>query len=215
VFQLPADKIIDLIGLWLGRIGYPLVFINALAENIAIVNYFTPGSTVVWVAGLYARLGTMNPILVWLLATVGAVIGNQIDYLVGYTGGYHLIRTFKVEKQVEEQKQRYVRRGNIVEAFIIYLVGHLRSFLLIALGALRVSWPNYLAFTAASAAIRKGIFVSIGYFLGTNRPFIEWFLANFWWTGIALLLLWILIKRIAAKCGYTAPTEPRRRKKGT
>lgn len=201
MFQLPAGEIIDLIGLYFGRFGYPLIFASALVENIAIANYFTPGSTVIWIAGFYAQQGLLNPFLVWLTAASAATLGNQIDYLLGYTGVYHLIHAFNLEKRVEEQKKKYVRKENIVEAFLIYMAGIIRSFLLVALGALRIPWRKYLAFTASSAAIRKGLFVAIGYFFGTNRPFIEWFFANFWWMGLALLLLWIVFKNTLLKYG--------------
>jgi len=201
MIRLPAAEIIDFAGHYFGRFSYPLIFLGGLMENIAVINYFTPGSTIVWIAGFYARLGIFNPILVWLTAATGAIIGNQIDYLLGYTGVYHLIRALKIEKRVEEQKKRYVRCGNIVEAFILYFAGYLRSFLLIALGALRIPWPNYLAFTAAGAFVRKGTFVAVGYFLGSNRPLIEGFFSNFWWMGTALLILWLLMKNTFLKYG--------------
>lgn len=200
-FQLPAKEIIDLVGQYFGQFGYPLIFASALVENIAIVNYLTPGSTVIWIAGFYAQQGLLNPIFVWLTAAGAATLGNQIDYLLGYSGVYRLIHAFNLEGRVEEQKKRYVRKENLVEAFLIYMAGIIRSFLLVALGALRIPWRKYLAFTATSAAIRKGLFVAVGYFFGTNRPFIEWFFSNFWWMGLALLLLWIVFKKTILRRG--------------
>jgi len=200
-FQLPAGEIIDLFGHYFSQFGYPLIFLSALLENIAIINYFTPGSTVIWIAGFYAQQGLLNPFLVWTTAAAAATLGNQIDYLLGYSGIYHLIRVFNLEKRVEEQKRKYVHKENLVEAFLIYMAGIIRSFLLVALGALRVPWKNYLTLTATAALIRKGLFVAIGYFFGTNRPFIEWFFSNFWWMGLALLLLWLLLKNTIMRYG--------------
>lgn len=211
MLQLPAKEIIDLVGLYFGRFGYPLIFASALVENIAIINYFTPGSTVIWIAGFYAQQGLLNPFLVWLTALSAAVLGNQIDYLLGYTGIYRLIHIFNLEKRVEERKRKYVHKGNIVEAFLVYMAGIIRSFLLVALGALRIPWRNYFAFTASAAAIRKGLFVAIGYFFGTNRPFIEWFFSNFWWMGLALLLLWLLFKNTLLRYGQSFSTKIRKR----
>lgn len=211
VFQLPAAEIIDLVGYYFSRFGYPLIFASALVENIAIVNYFTPGSTVIWIAGFYAQQGLLNPILVWLTALSGATLGNQIDYLLGYSGVYHLIHAFNLDKRVEEQKKKYVRKENIVEAFLIYMAGIIRSFLLVGLGAARIPWWRYFAFTASAAAIRKGLFVSIGYFFGTNRPFIEWFFANFWWMGLALLLLWVVFKKTLFKYGQVIYAKIRKK----
>lgn len=198
---MPAAEIIDLVGRYFSQFGYPLIFASALVENIAIVNYFTPGSTVIWIAGFYAQQGLLNPFLVWLTAFSAATLGNQIDYLLGYTGVYRLIHAFNLEKRVEERKERFVRKENLVEAFLIYMAGIIRSFLLVALGALRIPWRQYLAFTASGAAIRKGLFVAIGYFFGTNRPFIEWFFTNFWWMGLALLFLWLVFKKTLFKYG--------------
>ncbi|PIS12308.1 hypothetical protein COT70_01610 [candidate division WWE3 bacterium CG09_land_8_20_14_0_10_47_33] len=200
-FQLPAGEIIDLVGRYFGQFGYPLIFLSAFLENIAIINYFTPGSTVIWIAGFYAQQGLLNPFLVWITAAAAATLGNQIDYLLGYSGIYHLIRVFNLEKRVEEQKRKYVRKENIIEAFLIYMIGLIRSFLLVALGALRIPWPKYFIFTATCAAFRKGLFVAIGYFFGTNRPFIEWFFSNFWWMGLALLLLWVIFRKTIFKYG--------------
>ncbi len=199
MFQLPAKEIIDLVGQYFNQFGYPLIFASALLENIAIVNYFTPGSTVIWIAGFYAQQGQLNPFLVWLTAASAATLGNQIDYLLGYSGVYRLINLLKLKERVEEQKEKYVHKGNLVEAFLIYMTGIIRSFLLVALGALQIPWRTYFLFTASSAAARKGLFVSIGYFFGTNRPFIETFFANFWWMGLVILILWIFSKNTIFK----------------
>lgn len=204
MLQLPAQEIIDLVGLYISQFGYPLIFAAAFLENVLFIDLFIPGTTLVWFAGFFAQQGLLNPFLVWLAAVAGAVLGNQTDYLIGHSGVYHLLRVFKLKERVEEQKRRHVHRGNLVEAFILYLSGYAQPFLLIALGALRIPWQSYLAYTTFSAAARKGLFITLGYLLGTNRPFVEWFLANFWWTGLALFLTWLLFKRVFLKYGKAA-----------
>jgi membrane protein DedA with SNARE-associated domain len=193
---LDVTAIIDLIGVFFDRFGYPLVFVAAFLENVFFIDIFIPGSTTVWFAGFYAQQGLMNPLIVWAVAVAGAVLGNQIDYFVGREGIYRLVKFFNLEKSVEKQRRKYVHKGNFIEAFLLYLSGYAQPFLLIALGAARVSRLNYLLYTTFSAATRKGIFVGLGYFLGTNRPFVEWFIANFWWMGLALFVGWIFFKNV-------------------
>lgn len=197
--QLPAQEIIDTFGELFSTYGYALVAAAAFSENIALLNFIIPGSTVVWIAGFYAQQGLLNPFAVWAVATFAATLGNQVDYALGYTGVYQIIRILKIERQVEKFKKRFVHGGHLIDAFFIYLAGYTRSFLLLALGALKVSWVPYLAFTTTSAAIRKGIFVSVGYFFGTNEPFVVWFFTNFWWVGLALLAFWLIFHEVILK----------------
>ena len=194
VSQLPIDGMIDAFGAIFATYGYGAVAFTAFIENIAIVDLLIPGSTVIWIAGFYASQGVLDVFLVWIIATVFAVLANQIDYAIGHSGIYHLIRISGFQKEIEALKKQYVHRGHWFEAFLIYFATYPRLLLCVALGALRVQWRDYLIFTVVGAAVRKGFFVSLGYFLGTNRPLLTSILSNFWWTGIAAIIIWIFFR---------------------
>ena len=73
----------------INHIGYPLVFLIVAAEYSGLP---LPGETAVLLAAAAAGAGKGFHIgLVFLLAAIGAIIGNAIGYQIGRRGGRVLI----------------------------------------------------------------------------------------------------------------------------
>src|SRR5205823_4215768 len=59
------------------------VFLGTLGENTALLGMLLPGNTLALLGAVYARLGTLNLSWVILLASLGTILGYNIDYLLG------------------------------------------------------------------------------------------------------------------------------------
>src|SRR5579862_9750306 len=68
--------------------GVPLLFGVTLVASIGIP---IPVSLLLIAAGSFVELGEMNGWSVILLASCGAVIGDQIGYMLGRWGGSHVL----------------------------------------------------------------------------------------------------------------------------
>ncbi|MBB3932419.1 membrane protein DedA with SNARE-associated domain [Kaistia hirudinis] len=70
-----------------------LVFLTAMAESLAIVGLFIPGTAILVGVGSIAGLGGLGLWPVVLSAILGAIVGDGISYWLGHTYKDH-IRTF-------------------------------------------------------------------------------------------------------------------------
>jgi len=62
------------------RYGYVAVFLGVMAENAGIP---LPGETILLAAGFFASQGHFSLAAVILLAAVGAMVGDNVGYLLG------------------------------------------------------------------------------------------------------------------------------------
>ena len=63
--------------------SYGIVFLAALLETVIIIGLFLPGSSIVLLLGALSAQGYGNIWLLFLFATAGAVLGDNINYYFG------------------------------------------------------------------------------------------------------------------------------------
>ncbi|HTA35523.1 MAG TPA: hypothetical protein VK761_02310, partial [Solirubrobacteraceae bacterium] len=68
--------------------GYPLLFVLVMAESSGVP---IPGETALIAAALLASRGKLQIEWVIVLAAVGAIVGDNIGYLIGRKGGRWLL----------------------------------------------------------------------------------------------------------------------------
>jgi membrane-associated protein len=80
---LHLDKYIDLLIRDYGMWTYLIFFVIVFCETGLVVTPFLPGDSLLFVAGTFAALGSLN--LTWLLVllTIAAILGDTINYWIG------------------------------------------------------------------------------------------------------------------------------------
>ncbi|NOU53010.1 DedA family protein [Pseudoalteromonas sp. JBTF-M23] len=88
---------------------YQGLFLSALSSATLL-----PGSSEIFLSGL-AVLDNANLVMLWLIATLGNVVGSCINYWLGCNAMYFKDRRwFPVsERQLEKAKVQYTRFGSI------------------------------------------------------------------------------------------------------
>src|SRR5580698_9979084 len=71
-----------------GHIGYPLLFVFVMAESGGVP---IPGETALITGGVLASQGQLNIELVIAIAASGAIVGDNIGYVVARNGGRWLL----------------------------------------------------------------------------------------------------------------------------
>src|ERR1700761_4807866 len=80
----PLPGVLASLGPILDDYGYLAVAGLVFVEDFGIP---VPGETVLIAASVYAGVGRMNIVAVGLIAVAAAVVGDNIGYLIGRTGG--------------------------------------------------------------------------------------------------------------------------------
>src|ERR1700735_436172 len=88
----PLPGVLASLGPVLDHYGYLAVAGLVLLEDFGIP---VPGETVLIAASVYAGVGRMNIVAVGLIAVAAAVVGDNIGYLIGRTGGPAVARRYR------------------------------------------------------------------------------------------------------------------------
>ena len=149
--------------------GYAIVFLIVGAESVGIP---LPGETTLTLAAIYAGVTQRLDIAgVIGAAALGAIIGDNIGYVLGRVGGYRLLRRYGHYVRVDEHRVkigRYLfdRHGGKV-VFFGRFVSILRTYATFLAGTMRMAWGRFLVFNAAGGIVWALVFGLAFYYFGS------------------------------------------------
>jgi membrane protein DedA with SNARE-associated domain len=151
------------------KYGYLAVFGFLFLEDFGLL---VPGETVLITAAVFAGLGDLNIVLVFLVGFLGAVLGDNLSFAIGEYGGHPLAQRFGkyiflTPKRISDAEAFYNRNGGKVVAVARFING-LRQLNGFAAGLSEMKWPKFLTFNAIGAALWVGVWSSVGYVGGSH-----------------------------------------------
>ena len=131
-----------------------------------------PGETILSAAAFFAGIGQLNILLVLLVGFLGAIIGDNIGYAIGYYGGHPLIERFG--KYVFLTPERFARTeaffkkhgGKVV--IVARFIEGLRQLNGILAGVSEMLWQKFLIFNAIGAVLWVSLWSAVGYLGGSH-----------------------------------------------
>jgi membrane protein DedA with SNARE-associated domain len=161
------------------RYGYFVVFFGVLLENAGIP---VPGETILLAGAALALFGHLSLVWVVTIAIAGAVLGDNIGFLIGRRGGRRLLerhgRLLGLTKQRLNQFDAFFARHGAKTVFIARFVTGLRVVGAVLAGASTLPWGRFLIFNAAGAVAWATTFGAVGYALGYSWETIERWLGH-------------------------------------
>ena len=150
--------------------GYWAILIFVTIESIGIP---VPGETILITAAVYAgATHRLHIALVIAVAAVGAIVGDNLGYLVGREGGYRLLRRYGRFIHLDERRLMlgaylFERHGGKV-VFFGRFVAVLRMWAAFLAGTHRMPWRPFLAYNATGGIVWATLMGLGGYTLGDN-----------------------------------------------
>jgi membrane protein DedA with SNARE-associated domain len=149
--------------------GYPLLFLFVMGESSGVP---IPGETALITGAVLASRGKLTIEIVIVIAAAGAIVGDNIGYLIGRKGGRWLLeRPGRFQRQRSEVLRTgepfFERHGPKAVYFGRFLLG-LRVWASWLAGATRMHWRSFALWNALggiSWAIAIGL---LAYFLGNS-----------------------------------------------
>jgi membrane-associated protein len=172
---LHLDKYINVVIQDYGQWTYLILFLIVFCETGLVVTPFLPGDSLLFVAGTFAALGSLN--LTWLLVilTVAAILGDTINYWIGnYIGP----RVFQMENSRIFKKEYLDRTHQFYEKYgpITIVIGRfvpiIRTFAPFLAGVGSMTYGKFLTYNVAGGILWIVLFTLAGYFFG-NLPFVK------------------------------------------
>jgi membrane-associated protein len=173
-----------------GPLTYAILFGIIFMETGLVFTPFLPGDSLLFAAGAFAALGSLNIALLLGLLFVAAVLGDTANYWIGHFFGKQIIAHPKIpidEEHIKETQKFYKKHGGktIIMARFIPLI---RTFAPFVAGIGTMNYTQFLAYNVIGAAIWVAVATLAGYFFG-NIPFVR---ENFSLVIIGVVLISII-----------------------
>ncbi len=190
-FALHLERYLNIIiqnyGVW----TYFLLFLIIFCETGLVITPFLPGDSMVFAAGTFAGLGSLNVYWLFILLSAAAIAGDTVNYWIGHFVGPKIFRKetgiFLNKKYLEQTRQFYEKHGGktIIIARFIPII---RTFAPFVAGIGKMNYWRFISYNVFGGIFWVGIFAFGGYFFGTI-PAVK---NNFTLTIIAIVLISVM-----------------------
>ncbi|MGD2157002.1 MAG: DedA family protein [Anaerolineales bacterium] len=187
---LHLDEHLSLIISQYGTWTYVILFVVIFMETGFVVTPFLPGDSLLFAAGSFAALGSLNPLYLFLLLSAAAILGDTINYWIGHYVGPRAfsgnIRFLKKE-YLDKTHEFYEKHGGktIILARFIPII---RTFAPFVAGIGAMTYWRFITYNVVGGVLWVAIFTFGGYYFG-NLPFVR---NNFELVIIAIIIISVM-----------------------
>jgi membrane-associated protein len=181
------DKYLDKIIQQYGALTYIFLFAIIFTETGLVIMPFLPGDSLLFAAGTFAAIGSLNVWLLFGLLSVAAIVGDTVNYWIGNKLGD---RAYKgeikyIKKEHIERTHAFFEKHGGKTIFLARFVPIVRTFAPFVAGASKMSYRYFFSYNVFGGLTWVGIFTFLGYIFG-NIDFVK---KNFELVIVAILVL--------------------------
>lgn len=181
------DMIIREYGFW----THFLLFLIIFCETGLVVTPFLPGDSLLFTAGTFAALGSLD--LTWLivLLSIAAVGGDTLNYWAGCTIGPKVFSgrdsRFFNREYLDRTHRFYEKYGGKTIIFARF-IPIIRTFAPFVAGIGSMTYPRFIAYNVLGGVAWILILTLAGYFFGNIRVVQD----NFTWVILLIIVISVL-----------------------
>ncbi|OGL79363.1 hypothetical protein A3E39_04040 [Candidatus Uhrbacteria bacterium RIFCSPHIGHO2_12_FULL_60_25] len=156
--------------------GYTILAFIVFAETGLLVGFFLPGDSLLVTAGLFAGKGDLNILLLFVLLSLMAIVGDTTSYWFGRTTGPKIFsreKSFLFAKDHLHAARAFYDKYGAKTIVLARFMPIVRTFAPVVAGVAQMSYPTFVFYNIFGGVLWVGSMLSIGYFLGRSIPNIE------------------------------------------
>lgn len=207
-FFLHLDEHLQRIISEYGTTTYAILFTIIFVETGLVVMPLLPGDSLLFAAGTFAALGSLNIYLLIGLLFIAAVLGDTLNYVMGKRiglkvlqwriGGRQLVKQEYIDK-THSFYEKYGAKTIIIARFVPIV----RTFAPFVAGIGEMNYGKFISYNIIGGAVWVGGLTLLGYFFG-NIPIVK---RNFETVILAIIFLSVLPMLIEAVRHWTAKKD--------
>lgn len=157
-----------------GIATYVILFLIIFMETGLVFTPFLPGDSLLFAAGAFAALNSLNIWLLFFLMTVAAILGDTVNYWIGYFFGKKIVAHPKIpidETHIKETQKFFHKHGGktiILARFMPFI----RTFAPFVAGVGRMKYQQFFSYNVIGGIMWVSIATFAGYFFG-NMEFVK------------------------------------------
>ncbi len=177
-------QIITDYGVW----TYGILFVVIFVETGLVIMPFLPGDSLLFAAGTFAALGSLNIWGLIGLLIAAAFLGDTVNYSIGHYLGDRAYNIKWIKKEYFEKTHAFFEKHGGKAIFLARFVPIVRTFAPFVAGIGKMSYSYFITYNLVGGVTWVLLFTLAGYLFG-NIPFMR---DNFEYVIIVIILISVL-----------------------
>lgn len=168
-FVLHLDRHLDSLVAQFGPWLYVILFLIVFCETGLVVTPILPGDSLLFAVGaLTAREGGLNFWVVFVTLAVAAILGDTVNYWIGYFLGDKVQKRFPriIKPEYLQKTHNFYERYGGKTIIIARFVPIVRTFAPFVAGVGRMTYSRFMMFNVTGGLLWIGLLLPAGYFFG-------------------------------------------------
>jgi len=174
-------NIITQYGTWTYIILFGVIFV----ETGLVIMPILPGDSLLFAAGTFAALGSLNIYYLAGLLMVAAILGDTVNYSIGHYLGERAYNIKWIKKEYFDKTHAFFEKHGGKTIFLARFVPIVRTFAPFVAGIGKMSYGYFITYNFVGGIVWVLLFTLAGYFFG-NIPIVR---ENFELVIIAIILV--------------------------
>ncbi len=187
-FAIHIDVHLNDLILAYGTWTYAILFVVIFSETGFVVTPFLPGDSLLFAVGALAATGPLSPVWLFIILSSAAILGNVVNYWIGYMVGPNILQKKKVRflnREYLERTHRFYEKHGGKTIVLARFIPIIRTFAPFVAGIGFMTYSRFMIYNVVAGMAWVALFVFGGFYFG-NLPGIR---NNFTMVIIAIIVI--------------------------
>ena len=149
--------------------AYGFIFLIIFIETGVVFMPFLPGDSLLFAAGFFAHLGSLDIFHLLGVVWAAAIIGDQCNFFIGHFFGKRIIASGKIKVMTPERIEKseaFLDKWGHLAIFLGRFFPFIRTFVPILAGVGGMKWHSFVLYNILGGIVWSTAFSLLGYFFG-------------------------------------------------